>query len=739
MDKKTRQYSDEAARQTEKIFFNYEGRRQQWSKQALEDDEFRNGVQWTDEQIKELKSRGQSPLVINVIHPAVEQAKALLTYNKPKFQSVAREDSDTKLGRLFSDLLAWAWEYNGANVALKQTIDDYYVKGAGWLQAWSDPNADYGKGEVLIQDIDPLTVYVDPNSRDVFCRDAANIIVGRIITEEQIKQTFGEIDLNGVFEEDNLPNQYTGRLGLQDQQLGPDNGDDTHKRYRLLDRYTKGRTSGWHCRDRVNQKEYVHYQEKYEEFVLEPAILELSKDGGIYHYDSDKFADYARMLSSGVTSFYFAVAIDPMTGQPAGDPQLIPGIETAHEDEMTVAIPESTVYLKWATIGDVVQSTQLVCKPIDIDNIYRTVVIGRKTIYQGYMNIEHYPIVPLFNRHNRNPYPISDVRFVRPIQEYVNKTRSLIVAHAANTTNQKVFVQRGSIDREKMEKEWGKAGTAVIEVDQEFGAPTIAAPSPLPNELYKNEADARRDIQEILGIYALGQGDVAQAPATFKGTVAVDEFSQRRIKSKKDDIEEFLNQFAKVVVQLIQQTYKQEKIIRLIQPNNSPREVVINQPIYNEYTGDILRMVNNITVGKYDVVVVSGSTLPSNRFARFEYYMDLYQRGLIDQVEVLKQTEVVDTEGVLERFSEIQRMRQELEAAQNQIKELSGDLQTAQRETIHSRQKAEIEKFKAQLKSTASRAEAAGQLHKARMGDELRTQRQQESASNIYKQTANLF
>jgi uncharacterized protein YlxW (UPF0749 family) len=150
-------------------------------------------------------------------------------------------------------------------------------------------------------------------------------------------------------------------------------------------------------------------------------------------------------------------------------------------------------------------------------------------------------------------------------------------------------------------------------------------------------------------------------------------------------------------------------------------------------------MVNNVTVGRYDVIVVSGSTLPSNRFARFEYYMDLYERGLIDQIEVLKQTEVVDTEGVLERYSEMQRLQAELAQAQEQIKMLSGDLQTAQRESQHARQKAEIEKFKSQLKATASRAEAAGMLHKERMGDELRAQRKQTNAASIYEQTANLF
>ena len=45
---------------------------------------------------------------------------------------------------------------------------------------------------------------------------------------------------------------------------------------------------------------------------------------------------------------------------------------------------------------------------------------------------------------------------------------------------------------------------------------------------------------------------------------------------------------------------------------------------------------NDLTLGQYDIKVIGNSTLPSNRWARFEYYMQLYQSGLIDQIEVLK-------------------------------------------------------------------------------------------------------
>ena len=46
----------------------------------------------------------------------------------------------------------------------------------------------------------------------------------------------------------------------------------------------------------------------------------------------------------------------------------------------------------------------------------------------------------------------------------------------------------------------------------------------------------------------------------------------------------------------------------------------------------------------------------------------------------------------------INKLQQQLQMAQEQIKNLSGDLQTANRESIASRKRTEVEKFKSQLK-----------------------------------------
>jgi len=228
-----------------------------------------------------------------------------------------------------------------------------------------------------------------------------------------------------------------------------------------------------------------------------------------------------------------------------------------------MAVPGSTTEIFLLKKQEFIEDGLIEIVPINITNIKRCMSVGDEYLYSITMPIEEYPIIPFMNRHNRNPYPISDVRLVKGLQEYINKIRSLIIAHASSSTNVKLLIPRGSMDKNKLEQEWGRAGTAVIEYDPELGQPIVAGPVPLPNELYKNEADAKADIERILGIYALMQGDQGSAPQTYKGTVAMDEFGQRRIKSKKDDVESALNQMARVVIAYVQAYYTSDKTMRL--------------------------------------------------------------------------------------------------------------------------------------------------------------------------------
>ncbi len=703
-------------RLTQDLFSNYSSARSDWSKQAAEDAEFRAGKQWSDKQVKSLRARAQEPLVVNVIHPAVEQAKAMLTANAPKFQSTGRDNSDTEVGRVFSDLMAWVWDISNGNTELKQAIDDYYVKGMGVMVAYIHPEADFGKGEVFIKSVDPLSVYFDADSQDPFCRDASNIIIAKRMTEKELIEIYPEFEDNikASAQTSHINEESENRFGLMKEDVlpKPRKGEmldiDLERELEVFERYTKVKIPYYRVFDPLSNDEKLLTDPQYAEYREEPAVI-LTVSGGEQQIFTDQMNVSKFMAIHDEVGKVYHLELDPMTGQPTP----VAGRENEN------SIPNSYTAIDPIVKGELIDNEKIMVNKVMVTNIKQCISVGDEYLYSVVLPIEDYPVVPIMNNHHRNPYPISDVRTVRGLQEYINKLRSLIVAHASSSTNVKLLIPRGSMNKKQLEEEWGRAGTAVIEFDPELGQPIVAGPVPLPNELYKNEADAKADIERILGIYTFMQGDVGSAPQTFKGTVALDEYGQRRIKSKKDDIEYSVNQLARAVVGLMQYVYTSEKVIRLMQPNNKPKEVRINQNIYDEISGHLMEKLNDISVGKYDIIIVSGSTLPSNRWARFEYYMQLYQSGLIDQIEVLKQTDVADMEGVLERAGQMQKLMQQVQQQEDQIKKLQGDLQTAQRESVHDRKRVEVKEFEKKLAKAEAKAEMATQLYKSRASDEL--------------------
>jgi len=700
---------------SERLLDQYHEARATWASQAMEDDEFRNNQQWSSAHKTILSQRSQSPIVDNIIYPAVEQAKALLTANKPKFQSTGRDDSDSKVGRLFADIMAYVWDISNGNVELKQVVDDYYVKGMGVMMAYVDPMCDFGRGDVKIKNIDPLDLYIDPNSTDTFARDSACLIVAKRITDEQIRIKYPSIypkvsQMNYGGGKDRYPAMQ--RSGSEDQVIGPQEDESYYKHFEIIDRYEKKKLEYFHALDTLTGEENILNDRDFEAYQQEPAVW-MKTVKGKQAITSDAQVKELMQIYESTGGMYHMVQ-DPQTGQPV----MMPG------EEGEGAIPDSTTQIIPTNKAELIEAQILVVNKVLIDRIERILSIGGLLVNHAILEIDEYPIVPLMNRHNRNPYPMSDVRFVKPIQEYINKLTSLIIAHASSSTNTKLLIPRGSMDRKQLEAEWSRAGTGVIEYDPELGQPIVAGPIPLPNELYKNREDSKNSIYHILGIHPLSQGDPSSAPQTYKGTVAIDEYAQRRIKSKLDDIDEMLNQTARVIVQYIQQTYTDEKVIRLMKPDGRTTEALLNKPLYDDFTGELLGRVNDVTIGSYDLVIVSGSTMPSNRWARFDYYMSLYEKGIIDQVEVLQQTEVADTEGVLERTSIMQQQQQQIEALEEELKRVRGDLQTSERESVHDKKRVEIEKFKTQLGRSSDKTAKAVELFEARLNDQLQIEKQ---------------
>tara|TARA_R100001509_G_scaffold779_1_gene774 strand:+ start:6142 stop:8142 length:2001 start_codon:yes stop_codon:yes gene_type:complete len=356
-----------------------------------------------------------------------------------------------------------------------------------------------------------------------------------------------------------------------------------------------------------------------------------------------------------------------------------------------------------------------------------TASIGQVLLYETILDTDIYPIIPIPNIWTNTPYPKSDVNKVKDMQRLLNKLFSLALSHAQTAAGLKLMIPQGSVeDLSQIEKDWANPN-AVIEYDPSYGEPHLAQPQPLSGEFYALINQVERYIDLNFGVPELLQGFKSGAADSVRGTMLLAQMGEGRGASKLRDIEMSLQQLGKVLYQMSKGHYTFEKSFRIVQPNNDITEFTINNRLYDDKKKEILTIQNDITSGQFDVRIMAGSTMPSNKYAEYQMYMEAYQLGLIDKVEALKKTEIYDKEGVLQRTGEVQRLQSIIGQLQDQIKELSGDLQTAQRESVSDRKRVEVEKFKSKLNKSQVGVDAQLQIN----AEKQRQKQNQEVTSSL--------
>ena len=725
--------NDKIAQQTISLFNKFaDSNRASWINNIVEDADFRYGNQWTEDQIAEMNAKGQPPVAINRIHPAVEMAKAMLTSQRPSFRVSPREDSDNQLATALNGLLQYVWQISDADMKHSDIVDDMLTKTIGYWYVYIDSHADLGRGEVKLERLRVEEVYVDPNSRDRFFRDASDIIISRKYTKGLLKQLYPEFkkaisNANGIERDD-----YIGSVSSnQNKIFNPDEEeidreDDFSEYVRYYERYTKEVVSRWAVFEDFSGIENVLDDDQFNEYIKRPAW---TLNGKIYS-NAQQVQDVFNQL---------AMAYNQELDNLKQAEMLVKSGELPEEEYAKLAsslpLPPKVEELSF---NDLIHAG--IIKPIKINTkrVKMICVVGDTTLYQRILNTEDYPVVPYCNIHTGTPYPVSDVRIVKDKQRALNKINSIFISHASLSTNSKLIVPRGSCDVKDLEKRWAIPGSIhEMDLDESTGAPVVVHPLPIPNELFVLDNVYKNDIDHEFGIYESMMGNAQQSPSTYRATIAIDEFGQRKLRNKMQIIETGLTILGKVVLAFCQELYSQEKVIRLLQPNNAMTEYAINKKIYDQFGQEVINVINDISRAKYDIIVVAGSTLPSNRYAQLEMYMDAYKNGVIDRVEVLKKTEIFDIEGVLQRTDQIAQLTQALEQAQQQIKTLSGDLQTAQREVTHANQRTIDAEYRAKHQANYVEGQKQNELFSARATDTLNNVTQQASMQ-LEKEKMNL-
>jgi len=330
--------------------------------------------------------------------------------------------------------------------------------------------------------------------------------------------------------------------------------------------------------------------------------------------------------------------------------------------------------------------------------------MGQHLLYQQLLNTDVYPIIPVPNIWTNTPYPKSDVTKVKDSQRLINKLFSLTLSHAQASAGLKLLVPEGSVDDVgQLERDWANPN-AVLEYNPEFGEPHFPAPQPLAGEFYHLIDRVEHYIDLNFGIPELMQGFKEKAPDTVRGTAMLSEMGESRGRSKLKDIEASLSQLGRCIYNYAKGHYTFQKTFKIVQPNNDLTEFTVNNRLYDDKSNELQTIENDISLGQHDVRIISGSTLPSNKMAEYNMYLEAYKLGLVDDVEVLKKTEIYDKEGVLQRKGMMAKMQSYIQQLEGQIKELTGDLQTADREAVHAKKQVITEKFKTDLNEIVSEA-----------------------------------
>ena len=646
--------SDKKAIYVKELYNRWHDARKEWEDHAREDIDFYLGNHFSEAEADELASRNQSNIPLDRIYSAIEQFKAIITSKPPKFSAMPREDSDSDLANVWKVILEYIWNISDGNEVFKQAIHDYSVTGLGYFYTYVDREADYGRGEVKFTYVDPFRVVVDPNARSRYFDDSAGMMLSTIFTKFQL------LDLYPQLSEE----QEDGKMMI-----------DLIENYHEDDTYPSSsnkRTMGTFTPDYVKDKDTGEGSEKYQ-------LIE--------HFSKTKIP-------------YFRI-LDMKTGEER--------ILDSENMEKFLTDPVIEASLKEGLI-DVVEVQQT--------RIKLTCTLGQTVLYEHILNTDKYPIVPIPNIWTNTPYPMSDVRKNKDFQRFLNKTMSLITSHAQASSGLKLLIPQGSVDDvEELERNWANPN-ATIEYDPSFGEPHFPSPQPLSNSVMQLPQLIEKYIDLNMGIFEMMQGNSAVAPNTSSATMMMEDFGQRRSKSKLRDIEGSLRRLGQVVYNLSKEHYDYKKVFRVAQPNNDMSEYMVN--FYNDKSQAISEMQNDLTIGQYDINVIGNSTMPSNRWGEWSIYMEAYQAGLIDRTEALMKSDIFDKEGVLQRMDTVAQLQSQLQQLQEQNKNLQGDLQTANRESISSRKRTEVEKFKSELKSQQANAKSMNEMQLGKLNNAVK-------------------
>jgi len=715
------------------------GKRQQWQTKSQKGYDFFLNSQLTQEEEDSLRDAGMPSFIINRITPIIETMKYFCTANSPRWKAVGAGGEDADLAEVHNDIIDYCWYQSSGKTLFSEVILDSLTKSKGYFHIYVDPDADRGMGEVKFERVDPYQVYVSSMCRDYMERDATYQIIKKDLPREEvlkklpqfekiIKRANGERDGKGYtdrdvegsdsFQPDDVETPYRSS-GQLDQKGEPDTILQYYEMYEPI------RVQYYNLSVQIPPPE-AEMEEAKE--GIDAAIQQFAQELEVQFLEKEKELRGAVERGEMIPERYELEVekAQRMMGQAVQEQKSL--LYNKAKEESSKVESKIVTEDEYEKIKRVMGDQILEAIPYFERKIRKECAVGDQFLYEQILNISHSPLIPIPYLHTQTPYPMSAVIPLIGKQQEINKSHQIMVHNANLSSNLRWMFVEGEIDEDEWERYSGAPG-ALLKYRQGFSAngPREIMPQNINNAFFTIEQDSKSDMEYIAGIQPPSMGISQGNDETYRGFLAKDEYGTRRIRSWISNVvEPALEHLGRTFHEYAKDIYSIQKIFRIVQPNPGggfdERQQEINVPIYDDMGVEIGRY-NDYGSARYDVRVIAGSTLPINRWAVLEEYKTYLEMGVIDDIAFVQETDIKNKEALLNRKSMLAQSQQQVQAMDEEIKQLNGDVDTLRRQLLQMGIKDELSTAKMEIDRAKTETKAMDKLVQERMRDSLKKAR----------------
>ena len=681
--------------QNKKVIHLYNmARNSEWTKyttNAQEWYEFFLGEQLSEKQFTDLQNAGMPTFINNKITPGINNLKYYVTANNPSFIAVAKDGKSTDLADIHQNVLSYNSYISNGKAVNELVFTDTLVKGCGCYQVYVDKDADGGKGEVKYGYTNYQDIFIDGATTDKFLDTSKWILVRKYFTRGMLKEMYPDfkekIDKGRWIDDRRV--SYSGRdvdtsqaIFREDISSIMDSEGKEETLIPVFELYEKVKIPLCSVtileqsnkemlriiQDQVKQESQA-FQEQLA-LQMEDALITMKEEFDNKRITKERFEFNVKTMQMNTQKQVLDFEDQKLS-------QLI--------NEKTYSQTRQITKQEYELLSKSKLYKDKIIEKSDFNGFkikYRLQIGSDIFVREDLLPTDKYPIIPVFFMFTGTPYPLSAVALVKGKQQEITKAHQISVHNANLASNFRVIAKRGTIDEEVWADQFTVPGS--INLYDGETAPQMWLPQNLTNAFTEMIMRSETELEEVLGSTQIMRGAYNPDQSTARGIYAAEEQGSRAIKSWVNNmLEPALERLGQVLTDFDQAVYKTHKVFRIVNPEtNSSTAVEINKPEYN-LEGKIVSKYFDYSSTQFDVRLISGSTLPVDRFRKLNLAIEMLKINCATRREVIEQSDFVNKERLLAELSEIEQLQGQVQSLTDQLKAKEGDIQTFERELTH--------------------------------------------------------